>query len=122
MPEVIHDSTDQQELGIHGVEGCPAYQGEAGVYGDICCYADDTTLSISSDDPATLSARLTAQYKVVAQFMVDNRLKLNDDKTHLLVMGTGNENTRARVKIITPTEVITPQSLKSFWVVGCIKI
>ena len=49
--------------------------------------------------------------------MVDNRLKLNDDKTHLLVMGTGNENTRARVKIITPTEVIIPTNFEKL--LGC---
>ena len=37
----------------------PAYQVEGGVDGDICCYADDTTLSISDKDSASLSANLS---------------------------------------------------------------
>ena len=40
--------------------------------------------------------------------MVDNKLKLNDDKTYQLVMSP-NHNT-GQVRITTPTEVIGPVS------------
>ena len=87
--------------------------------GAVYCYADDTTVSLYSEDSATLSAKLTNTYQLIAQFMVDNRLKLNDDKTHLLVMGTGSEQTRGQVEIRAATEVITPtpcQKLLGCWV------
>ena len=48
---------------------------------------------------------------MVAEFMLNNRLKLNDDKTHLMVMTTTQfrkKNPSLPVEIRTPTEVITP--------------
>ena len=114
LPEVIHDSTDQQEPGFN-VVGCPAYQVEGGVHGDICCYADDTTLSMSDTNPSTLSANLSSKYKMIAQFMVDNKLKLNDEKTHLLVMSPSQ--TTDQVRIITSTGIISPTSCEKL--LGC---
>ena len=53
--------------------------------------------------------------------MVGNRLKLNDDKTHLLVITTQNARIKtqsaALVNITTPTKVIKPQ--KSEKLLGC---
>ena len=46
----------------------------------------------------------------MADFMLNNRLKLNDDKTHLMVMSTSQyrrKNPILQVEIRTPTEVIT---------------
>ena len=51
-------------------QGWPAYQVEKGVHGDVCYYADDTTISTSDTDPA--------------------RLKQNHEKTHLLVISPKN--------------------------------
>ena len=118
LPEVVHDSPAR--LGGVGddVQPWPAYH-EEGPDGAVCCYADDTTVSLYSEDSTTLSAKLTNTYQLIAQFMVDNRLKLNDDKTHLLVMGTGSEQTRGQVEIRAATEVITPtpcQKLLGCWV------
>ena len=36
------------------------------------------------------------RYKVIAEFMRNNRLKLNDEKTHLLVMDTGQSRGRVQ--------------------------
>ena len=48
----------------------------------------DSTYSVAHKDPVSLSAKLTNKYSVMADYLTDNRLKLNDDKTHLLVMTT----------------------------------
>ena len=120
LPEIVHapnngPPADEED----GAQPWPGYHVEDEDEGTICCYADDSTLSISSRDPDTLSEKLTSQYKIIAQFMVDNRLKLNDEKTHLLVMGTGNEHIRAQVRIHTSTDIITPspcQKLLGCWV------
>ena len=42
----------------------------------------------SSSDPAQLSDKLSMQYKNIAEYMGDNKLVINNDKTHLLVMGS----------------------------------
>ena len=98
-----------------GEQVLPAYQVEGGVDGDICCYADDTTLSISDKDSASLSANLSRKYMVISQFMVNNKLKLNDDKTHLLVMDRGPSTDQ--VNITTPSEIIQPSSCEKL--LGC---
>ena len=46
----------------------------------------------------------------MAEFLLNNRLKLNDDKTHLLVMTTSQfrrKNPNLQVEIRTPTEIIS---------------
>ena len=49
---------------------------------------DDCTFSTGSTDPQVLSDNLTAQYKIIADYMAANHLVIYADKTHLLVMGT----------------------------------
>ena len=56
-----------------------------------------------------LSEKLSSRYRIMADFLLNNRLKLNDDKTHLLVMSTSQfrrKNPNLQVEIRTPTEVI----------------
>ena len=116
LPEIIHD--DPLHLATQGgatEQTWPAYKVTSEENGAICCYADDTTLSISDPDPNILSAKLTAKYQVISKFMLNNRLRLNDDKTHLLVMG--NCQNRAQISIITQTEVISPSPCEKL--LGC---
>ena len=61
----------------------------------VCCYADDTTLTCVNSDHSKLSERLTHQYHKISEFMIDNRLKLNQDKTHLVVISTQNNTQRS---------------------------
>ena len=93
----------------------------SGEHGSVCCYADDTTFTSSDHDPAALSSKLTDKYKVIAQFMVNNRLKLNDDKTHLLVMATAQARGRlqasSQVRITTSNEIIRPTTSEKL--LGC---
>ena len=58
--------------------------------GNLCCYADDSTFSYSSTSIATISAKVTEQYSVISEFMSNNMLKLNGDKTHLMLLATEN--------------------------------
>ena len=114
---MIHDTTNQQDPEPNVKQDWPAYNVEGGDHGDVCCYADDTTLSMSDTDPTRLSAKLSRKYKEVAKFMVDNKLKLNDEKTHLLVMGPNNCQTTEQVRITTPTDIIRPTSCEKL--LGC---
>ena len=78
--------------------------------GSLTCYADDTSYSCSSKDPDILTEKLTAKYKVMSEFLVNNRLKLNDDKTHLMVMTTGQARAKRKgnIKVSRRVEIITP--------------
>ena len=76
----------------------------------MCFYVNDTNYSCSSKDSGELSDKLSSRYRIVADFMLNNRLKLNDDKTHLMVMSTSQyrrKNPVIQVEIRTATEVIT---------------
>ena len=78
--------------------------------GGLCCFADDSTYSTSSHDQDILNEKLNDRYTVLADYMGNNRLKLNDDKTHLLIMTTRQKRKiiNISVKINTATEVIEP--------------
>ena len=82
LPEIIQDNNGPADSNF------PGYRLEDEENGSICCFADDSTLTVTDKDHNALTIKLTRKYNSVAQFMVDNRLKMNDDKTHLLVMCT----------------------------------
>ena len=120
LPEVVHDHDQghvrEEGQGEEGVSW-PAYNMGSLENGSICCYADDTTFTITGDRPADLSFKLTERYKVLAEFMLNNRLKLNDEKTHLLVMSTSQANYKYQVTINTPLSEVKPS--KSEKLLGC---
>ena len=109
LPEVIHE---EQVCPRPDQGSWPSYSMSCKSCGSLTCYADDTTYSCSSSDPDILSEKLTTKYKVMSEFLVNNRLKLNDDKTHLMVMTTSKTrrsfDPSTRVSITTPTDIITP--------------
>ena len=69
----------------------------------------------SSQDPELLSDKLTRQYKNLAEYMGDNKLVINNNKTHLLVMGSKkDEEARKMVYIDTGSVRITPVEKRSY--------
>ena len=66
-------------------------------------------------DPEELSDKLSQKYAVLADFLTSNKLKVNDEKTHLLVMSTRQKRRfrdTSTITINTPTAVITPSSVE----------
>ena len=102
-PEVVHKHDDPTRIVHHFNTQC--YQ-----CGGLCCYADDSTFSVANTSPVQLSATLSSAYCDLATYLTDNRLKVNDEKTHLLVMTTDQKRriTQLDVVIQTPTEEIKP--------------
>ena len=67
-----------------------------------------------------LAHHLSSKYNVMSDFLINNRLKLNNENTHIMVMSTSQ--TRAikdssLVMIRTPTEVIKPSETEKL--LGC---
>ena len=109
LPETVHDHANLNQDKLPGSSWQPFSMGCKDC-GTIACYADDTTYSCSDSDPARLSEKLTYQYGVMSDFLINNQLKLNDDKTHLMVMTTSQKRKNLdkddSVFLITPSEVI----------------
>ena len=122
LPEVIHsDCTGADRM---GEQIWPDYTMVCSTCGSIGCYADDTTYSCSGTDPAVLSENITAKYQVLSDFLVSNKLKLNDDKTHLMVMSTSQarlsrerKGNTAKVVINTPLKNVEPSETEKL--LGC---
>ena len=76
---MVHGHAGQQ-VPDHGLG--PAFNVNCDECGSLCCYVDDSTYLSSSSDPRVLSEKLSEQYGKLASYMGDNRLVINDDKTH----------------------------------------
>ena len=78
--------------------------------GGLCCFADDSTFTVSSQDQDTLEEKLNVKYEVMAKYLGNNKLKLNDDKTHLLIMTTKHKRRLMNIQttIFTDQEEIKP--------------
>ena len=68
----------------------PKYNTGKGKKGSLLCFKDDTTFTSIHSDHTVLSQNLENQYKSISEFLTDNGLKVNDDKTHLVVVSNGN--------------------------------
>ena len=87
--------------------------------GGTVCYVDDATYSFGNSDPAVLSSVLTSQYKKFEEYMVANKLVINSDKTHLVVLGTKHTAARREeVSLMAGAHSIVPS--KSEKLLGCI--
>ena len=78
LPEIIHN-----HVGNGGY-----FQSNCNQSGSLCCYADDSSFSFSSQSIDTIQDELYQKYNDISNYMVNNRLKLNGDKTHLMLLGT----------------------------------
>ena len=87
--------------------------------GGTVCYVDDATFSVGHCEPAVLSRSLTQQYVEIADYMAANKLVINDDQTHLVVMATKKfAQQREEVQIQAGQHVIKPSSSEKL--LGCV--
>ena len=56
--------------------------------GSTVVYADDSTFTVTGSDPDLLSSKLSEKFTVMADYLTANKLKVNNDKTHLMLMCT----------------------------------
>ena len=79
--ENVENENDEYQVDLR-CEGC----------GKIVCYADDCTYTYSEKDPIKLQMKIEKDFKKISEYMINNKLFLNSDKTHLLVMTTPNKH------------------------------
>ena len=77
--------------------------------GSTVSYVDDSTYSHGESDPGVLSNMLSEQYDRISEYMSANKLVINGEKTHLVVMGTKRTAARRQeVSINAGGHTITP--------------
>ena len=113
QPDAIHEhEVDRQDPD----RGCGGEDGHSHslVEGEVACgelvgYVDDGAYSYSESDPAVLSQVLTKKYTMLEEWMNGNKLVINPDKTHLIVMGSRrHRQTRKEVSLMASGHMINP--------------
>ena len=111
LPDVVHTHHEQplsyKQPSMH-CDPC----------GSLVNYVDDGIYTFSHRDPIMLSNMLTQKYKNIEQYMVANRLVINSDKTHLVVMASKkNEAARQTVELRAGQFKILPSPTEKL--LGC---
>ena len=108
LPQVVHENHNEAE---HDPILESRFNTHCKSCGGLAAFVDDSTYSVAAKEPQVLTEILTAKYKKLAVYMGDNGLVINDDKTHLIVMGTRkNAESRKNVKIETGSVTIEPEN------------
>jgi hypothetical protein len=69
----------------------PKYRCQCRECGGFALYADSSTYSVADKDPDRLSTKLSEMFEVMADYSTANRLKVNSDKTHLIIRTTAKK-------------------------------
>ena len=83
LPEVVHD---------HLANNNTFYNTHCKSCGGICCFADDSTYTKSDKNPEVVQDAIEDKYKQVATYTSQNKLVLNNSRTHLIIMATRNQH------------------------------
>ena len=111
LPDVIHDEHDEPLSITSPAMHCPPC-------GSLVNYVDDATYSFASKSPVVLSSTLSHKYKLISNYMECNKLVINADKIHLVVMGkTKQDNRRDEVSLVAGTHIIHPSATEKL--LGC---
>ena len=73
------------------------------------CYADDCTYSSSHVDPVILQKNIKVGFNKISKYMTNNKLFINSDKTHILVMNSEKSHSLHSdfdIKLDTGSEII----------------
>jgi hypothetical protein len=111
LPEVVHEDN----CPLRDADDLALFNTQCQECGGVCCYADDSTYTVHGSDLEELSSTLTQKYSILADFLTANKLKVNDDKTHLLIMSTRQKRRHrdtTNITINTPTAVVTPSTVE----------
>ena len=105
LPEVVHKEDCELSMLKIGKfnTACPHC-------GSLVSFADDSTVTVTDCDPSKLTEKLSDKYLAVAEYFAANKLKVNDEKTHLLIMTTNSKRNLSdiQVSLKTPSAVIKP--------------
>ena len=115
QPDVVHDHpVDGEDLHrgcqTQGLHTEPFDLG-GGPCGELVGYVDDGAYSFANSDPLVISEVLTDKYNKLEEWMNNNKLVINPDKTHLMVIGSGKTaQSRQQVSMMAGEYHIKPSN------------
>ena len=116
LPELVHDHRLPQNHDLFNMH--------CDTCGALCCYADDSSFSFASSSLDTLSETLKEKYDRIADFMNSNKLKLNGEKTHLMLLSTDrnwrSHLTEDSLTLVTSEDEPPVKTAKSEKLLGCV--
>ena len=83
FPEVVHQRNCPAQVEINEFNG---FNMQCSKCGGVTVYADDSTYSVSDSNYGALSDKISNKFDIMAEYLTANKLKVNSDKTHILVM------------------------------------
>ena len=110
QPDIIHKHTvHNQDINRGCLMVDNANPGESGDCGLLVGYVDDGAYSYAHSDPKVLSDVLSEKYSLIEDWINSNKLVIDPDKTHLMVMGPNKvSNKRNMVSVKAGQFSITP--------------
>ena len=103
-----HDDLDNNQ-DQDNEDNAEALQDQDGDCGELVGYVDDGTYSYAHADPTILSRVLSSKYATFEDWMIGNKLVINPEKTHLMLMGSKViAAMRAQVSMAASTFKIEP--------------
>ena len=94
----------------------PPYQS-----GELVNFADDATFSSTAKNAGELSDILSEKYGYVAEFLTANQLKINDDKTHIMIMTSGRPRAiEAANQVVLRTPTSEVKTIRKEKLLGCV--
>ena len=106
LPEVPHNH-EPRERGDPSFWNC-----QCRGCGGIACFADDSSFSYSGKDPVKINQDIKHAYNQISEYMASNKLVLNSEKTHLMVMASRAQHRlhgNYGVELDTGNEIIQPE-------------
>ena len=87
LPESVHGHLpEEQHQHAQGTPHRHSFNLDCFACGTVCCFADDSSYSFSSQSAESISDQLATKYATISDYMGSHELKLNSDKTHLLLI------------------------------------
>ena len=119
QPDVVHEHPIDGQHHLRGCDGSGGPHGDRqggivepggdGDCGDMVGYVDDGAYSYAHADPTVLCEVLSRKYSLIEDWINGNKLVINPDKTHLMVMGPRKiSEKRSRVIIQAGPHTISP--------------
>ena len=87
LPESVHGHLpEEQHQHAQGTPHRHSFNLDCFACGTVCCFADNSSYSFSSQSAESISDQLATKYATISDYMGSHELKLNSDKTNLLLI------------------------------------
>ena len=108
QPDVIHDHSVEVNNDIDSADGLANEDDNCGQF---VGYVDDGAYSYAHREPNVLSSVLNDKFQAMESWMTSNKLVINPDKTHLLVLGPKSASVRRNaVQVKINDKLIVPST------------